>query len=75
LNQYPAEASFAALYLAFLISYAYIGIAWHLPRYFIPLLPSILFLMKDILPKTRWIIYSGVALAAVIAGRSVVTGL
>jgi hypothetical protein len=68
LNEHPVEAAFAALYLAFLVSYAYIGIAWHLPRFIIPLLPMLLFLMRDMLPKSRWIVYSGVALTAVIAG-------
>jgi hypothetical protein len=68
LNEHPAEATFAVVYLAFLVSFAYIGVAWHLPRYIIPLLPMALYLMKDILPKNRWIVYSGVALSAGIAG-------
>jgi hypothetical protein len=74
LNQHPAEATFAALYLIFLVCLPYIGIAWHLPRFVIPLLPIALFLMKDLLPKSRWIVYSGVGLSAVIAGRTGVNG-
>jgi len=68
LNEHPVEATFAVLYLAFFASVAYIGIAWHLPRYIIPLLPIMLFSMKDILPKNIWVVYAGVALSAVVAG-------
>ena len=67
LNENPVETLFVALYLAFLVSYNF-KIAWHFPRFVIPVVPTLLFWMKDFLPKNRLLIYPAVVLSAVLAG-------
>jgi hypothetical protein len=64
-KEYPVEAIFAGLYAIFLFSYNTTFWGWeHFPRFVIPLLPFLLLVFLDYLPRDRRIVW-GVALANV----------
>jgi len=66
------EALFASMYALFLISYNMDTIVLHLPRFVIPVLPLILFSLRDWIPKDRRVLWTVGALSALLASSAMV---
>lgn len=68
-----AEALFASVYTFFLISFntsAFIAVA--LPRYMLPIVPLLLFSLRDWIPRDRRVLWAGALLSALVASAGIV---
>jgi hypothetical protein len=63
-KRYPAEFWFVAGYLAFLACYAYSEVSFYFPRFAIPALPFLLFVLRDWLPSKRLLVWPLAILSA-----------
>lgn len=66
-STYPAEFGFVVLYLIFLSSYNSPELAGALPRFLIPVLPSLLFSLRHWIPRDRRILWPMTALSGLLA--------
>ncbi|HMD83187.1 MAG TPA: hypothetical protein VKO18_00640 [Terriglobia bacterium] len=73
LANYHAEALFTSLYLLFFLSYNYGGIVRFFPRFVIPVLPILLFSMRDKIPRDRRVLWVAAALSALLGAADVVS--
>jgi len=68
------EALFASIYILFFISYNSVQYAaWNLPRFFIPVLPLLLFSLRDWIPRDRRVLWTAAVLSALLASAGVVS--
>lgn len=68
-----SEALFASIYILFLVSFNAIDyIAQSIPRYLIPVLPLLLFALRDWIPRYRRVIWVGAILSALVASAGIV---
>lgn len=70
--QYPAEPLFASMYTYFLLSFNYNAIIWFFSRYLLPVLPFLIFAMRDWIPRDRRVLWGGAILTAVMSAIAVV---
>jgi hypothetical protein len=73
LADYHPEALFTSLYLLFFLSYNYGGIVRFFPRFVIPVLPLLLFSMRDKIPHDRRVLWAAAALSALLGAADVVS--
>ena len=66
-SSHPSEALFASIYALFLLSYNYRDIAWFIPRFFIPVLPLLLYSLRDWIPRKRRLLWELALLSALVA--------
>jgi hypothetical protein len=65
------EVLFASFYTLFLVSFnAADYIAYALPRYLIPVLPTFLFSLRDWIPRDRRVLWTGAVLSALLASAA-----
>jgi len=67
---YPTETLFASLYTLFLISYNYPYIAGHFPRYLLPVVPILLYSLRDWIPRVRPLLWAGAVLSALLSAAA-----
>ncbi len=66
-HQHKVESITVSLYIFFFLSYNYSGVGWYWPRFMIPVLPFLLFSVRQWLPTRSWIIWPSVALSSLVA--------
>jgi hypothetical protein len=67
---YPTETLFASLYTLFLISYNYHYIVGHFPRYLLPIVPILLYALRDWIPRVRPLLWVGAMLSALLSAAA-----
>jgi hypothetical protein len=72
LAPYPAEALFATIYVSFFLSYPYTGVIWYFSRFLIPVLPLLLFSLRDWIPKDRRVLWAATVLSALLSSAAMV---
>lgn len=73
LANYQTEALFTSLYVLFFISYNLSEIVRYFPRFVIPVLPLLLFSLRDKIPRDRRLLWVAAALSALMAAADVVS--
>jgi hypothetical protein len=68
----PVEAITAALTLCFVSSYNFIDLALYWPRFVAPILPTLLYAVKDWIPTSRWILWPSLVVSALLASSELV---
>jgi hypothetical protein len=70
---YQPEALFASIYTVFLISYNdYLDISGGLPRFLIPVVPLLVFSLRDCIPHDRRALWGGAVLSALLSSAALV---
>jgi uncharacterized BrkB/YihY/UPF0761 family membrane protein len=62
-----AEPLFALVYTLFLISYNYRDIPLHIHRFVIPVVPLLLFSLRDWIPRDRRVLWVAAAISAILS--------
>jgi hypothetical protein len=70
--RYQHEILFASIYSLFFVSYNYPGIVGDLPRFLIPVLPFVLFSLRDWTPRDRRVLWGAAVLSALLASAHMV---
>jgi uncharacterized BrkB/YihY/UPF0761 family membrane protein len=66
------EAIFASIYTFFFISYDYVGVFGDFTRFMIPVVPLLLFSLRDWIPRDRRVLWGGAVLSALLSAAAVV---
>lgn len=61
------EALFASIYSLFFLTYNYIGIATHFTRFLLPVVPMLVFSLREWIPHDRRVLWMAAMLTAVVA--------
>jgi hypothetical protein len=72
LAMYQPEALFATVYTLFLLSYNYFGIVWYFSRFLIPVVPLLLFSLRDWIPKDRRVLWGAAVISALLSSAAIV---
>ena len=70
---YQPEALFVTLYTLFFLSYNYIGIAWYFSRFLIPVLPLLVYSLRDCIPRDRRVLWGAAGVSALLSAAALVT--
>ncbi len=71
-SMYRPEALFASIYTLFFLSYNFSDIAGDLPRFLIPVIPLLLFSLRDWIPRDRRVLWGGAVLSAFLSSAAMV---
>jgi hypothetical protein len=66
------EALFASLYVLFCLTYNNFEVVWHFSRFVIPVLPLLVFAMRDWIPRDRRVLWGAAILTALLASADLV---
>lgn len=69
---YPSETLFAWTYLLFFVVFNNEDMAVSFARYILPVLPLLLFAMRDWIPRDRRLLWAGAALSALLASATTI---
>ncbi len=69
---YQAEVLFATTYTLFFLSYNYIEIFWFISRFLIPVLPLLVFSMRDWIPHDRRVLWGAAVFSALLSSADLV---
>jgi uncharacterized BrkB/YihY/UPF0761 family membrane protein len=72
LARYQAEALFGSLYTLFCLSYNNFEVVWLFSRFLIPVLPVLVFALRDWIPHDRRFIWGAAVLSALLASAALV---
>ena len=72
LRGFPVEALFCYSYLAFFLCYDAEGVGLRMAQYILPILPIILFIVRDSLPQKRSLLWGMAAISSVMASCSAI---
>lgn len=70
--QYPAEPLFASIYTVFFLSYRYGAVLWFFSRFLLPVLPLLIFSLRDWIPRDRRLLWGAAILTAGMSAIAVV---
>lgn len=71
-SQYQPEALFASIYTLFFLSYTDGVLAASFTRFLIPVLPLLLFSLRDWIPRDRRVLWGGAVLSALLSSAALV---
>jgi hypothetical protein len=71
-TKYQPEALFAATYTVFFLSYNYSQIFWFFSRFMIPVLPLLVFSLRDWIPRDRRVLWGAAAVSALLSSAMLV---
>ncbi len=69
---YQPEALFASIYTLFLLSYNYLGVVWYFSRFLVPIVPLLVFSMRDWIPRDRRVLWGAAVLSALLASAELI---
>lgn len=69
---YPCEALFATIYTLFVLSYNYMEIFLFFSRFVVPVLPLLVFSMRDWIPHNRRVLWGAAVLSALLSAAVLV---
>jgi xanthosine utilization system XapX-like protein len=67
LEIYQPEAYFVTIYALFFLSYNYVGIAWYFSRFIIPIVPLLVFSLRNWIPRDRRLLWAAAGLSALLS--------
>jgi Gpi18-like mannosyltransferase len=70
---YQSEALFAWMYVLFFVTYNDVEVAVSFDRYMLPVLPLLLFAMRDWIPRDRRVLWGAAVLSALLSAAAVVS--
>ena len=69
---YQPEALFASMYTLFFLSYTDAALDVVLSRFLIPVLPLLLFSLRDWIPRNRRVLWGGAVVSALLSSAALV---